>query len=272
MISIAAVALCAWSAPPQPALRACPRGAATMQLDSDSLERLRQAEQRIDQALRGRDRPIVGRLRRRLRRRKDAKVLGEYLSAKETLYLSREVSLQSTATEILSEAVRDLGKSASDTEGDASGRGWDVRLEEAWRRDAMRALLSLQRAPDQLLRELKRQRLGRLSAELRVLGLQGARWEALTEADVRAARAAKAKALHPDLAFARGAAEPAPRGWLGGLFGAREASSTEDVDDAPSDAHAKMAELNAAHDAVREAVVAAPVYDIVSAALSARGT
>ncbi len=94
---------------------------------------------------------------------------------------------------------------------------------------------------------MKRQRLRRLRRELATLGLQGAALESLTEADVRAARAARAKVLHPDAAGRRSSL------WgdlLGGSGSAlRQARASHDA----------MSELNAAHDAVRKAVVA-PMY------------
>lgn len=195
---------------------------------------------------------------------------------KETLYLSREVSLQSTASALageifsefstkatkeggaveqaargLSEAISELGRAAQESlvTGGAEAAGWkaqpkkwdlavasaraqkaveklassyahtagdaiaasDVgkKMDEAWRRDALRALNALSNAPEALQAEVRRLRFSKLSSELRVLGLQTARVESLTLDDLRKARARRAKAIHPDVK------EP---GLLGKLF------------------------------------------------------
>jgi len=111
---------------------------------------------------------------------------------------------------------------------------WGKRLDEAWRRDAIRAIVSLQRAPEEMVRlaarhrlpplaarlpppptapattptlschpcaclcqayAIRRQRLKVLKGELRVLGLDKKQLHLITEADVRGARVKKAKAL-----------------------------------------------------------------------------
>ena len=77
----------------------------------------------------------------------------------------------------------------------SEGRGtFDV----AWRRDALRALLALTRAPEELEREVRRQRLKRLSKELRILGLEDAQ-DLLTVAEVKVAHHSGMRESHPDL-------------------------------------------------------------------------
>ena len=81
-----------------------------------------------------------------------------------------------------------------------------------------------------------------------MLGLQDAPLESLSEADVRAARARRAKAIHPDMV--------ARRPFLGSLFGGGHSRRRQAE---VARAHDAMSELNAAHDAVRKAVIA-PMY------------
>ena len=229
---------------------------------------------------------------------------------KETLYLSREISLQSTASELageifsefgkkaskeggeveqaargLSKAIGELGRAAQESlvNGGAEAAGWKARpkkwdlavasaraqkavekltsayahtagdavvasgvskkMDEAWRRDALRALNALSNAPEALQAEVRRLRFAKLTRELRVLGLQTARVESLTLDDLRKARARRAKALHPDVA------KP---GLLGRLFRFGRGS---DAARAAKDDQA-MVELNKAYDTVRWAVTA----------------
>ena len=160
------------------------------------------------------------------------------------------------------------------------------QFNEAWRRDALRAVLALQRAPYALQQEMKRQRLKGLSTELRILGLHRHRLDKITTQDVRAARAARAKELHPDVrvgAEARGeapvlseAAKQAldtqtitrrpgsPRGFFGKM---RDLLFKTSADDRAPDGSASveedvdgMIELNAAYDLVYKAV-SDPVYE-----------
>jgi hypothetical protein len=139
------------------------------------------------------------------------------------------------------------------------------RFNEAGRRDAIRAIGALERAPGALQREVRRQRLKRLKRELRVLGLERYRLDKITPQAVRMARATRAKALHPDLR--QGAAARAIRdggsagdglfGFLGRLFGGGGApAAEEEVDDGEA-----MRELNEAYDAVFKAV-SLPIYDL----------
>ena len=74
-----------------------------------------------------------------------------------------------------------------------------ARLDVAWRRDALRALLALTRAPEELEREVRRQRLKGLSQELKILGLEDARVDLLTVAEVKVAHHSGMRESHPDL-------------------------------------------------------------------------
>ena len=211
---------------------------------------------------------LLGRLRRRLRRGKDAATLLEMAEMleerdRETLLLQREVSLASTMSDFWSElsaSMRGAGsaKAASSPAGaptplDKAGE----RLDEAWRRDALRAILALQRAPEKLEGELRKQRLSKLQPELRILGLHRKRLEALTEADVRAARSRRARDLHPDLRKSREAQRGG--GLLGGMFGRASAPADGGEGDA-QDEDGRMTELNAAYDRVKRAITA-PLID-----------
>ena len=123
-----------------------------------------------------------------------------------------------------------------------------------------RALLNLQRSPEALLGEIKRQRLLRCEKELALLGLDPERAHTLTEADVRAARAAKAKDLHPDQWLARRAvAADAPTPW--DALDSLSSGAAPEEEAAPEDPHAAMSALNAAHDVVRKAVTE-PLTDV----------
>lgn len=286
--------------------------------------------------------PVVGPLRRRLRRRKDAATLLELTSGLETLskdplYLTKEKSLSSVASDIWTElgstlpegqasrfekvinecsaGFSELGQAAqakltskdpveaqaklllagerakraveeveriAGTYAEAADEARAVssrQFNEAWRRDAVRAVLALQRAPEQLQREMKRQQLKALSKELRILGLERQRLDTLTQQDVRAARAARAKMLHPDLVGANVPAADAvakdecrsndesnnpPRGLFGlvrSFFSSTDRRRHEgdaDVECVLSNEDA-MIELNDAFDAVYKAV-SAPVH------------
>ena len=198
---------------------------------------------------------VLGRLGRRLSRRKHAKTLLGLEQAlqehEETLYLKREVSLASSADLFWSR----LGDKVRGKEPRVSMDGVAKELDEGLRRDALRAILAMQRAPGVLRTELVRQRLAKLQPELRILGLHHARRATLTEAQVRAARTAKAKALHPDVVHGRKAAAAGRGRLFGGLL--RWGGAEEDGDSAArADESARMAELNAAYEAVKEAVTA----------------
>ena len=146
-------------------------------------------------------------------------------------------------------AVEKLASSCAEAADDVLVAGGGLRrLDKGWRRDALKANLALERAPDHLERELRRQRLRKLTNELATLGLDDVPLLAITEARVRAARAARAKALHPDVARTG-------RRIISGLMGIATSEQTADA----SRAHDAMSELNAAHDAVRRAITA-PMY------------
>ena len=266
--------------------------------------------------------------------------LGGQLSVeeKDTLYLSREVSLQSTAGELANEVMAEIAGNISDVVDEAArecgaaigelGRAaqaslasgmapgwrakpkaWEVavassraqkaiekladacthtpshvlkhgsaassarkRIDEAWKRDALRALIALQRAPEDLNAGMKRLRLQKLQKELRVLGLDSASAEelaSLTVADLRAARTKRAKGVHPDTRALGAPILGAPVGRLfAGLLGGeavRRASvmlSSAQFSDRPgSNAQDddEMVELNNAFEAVRKAITA-PMY------------
>ena len=144
------------------------------------------------------------------------------------------------------------------------------RLDRVWRRDALRALEALEKAPAQLEAEVRRQRLAGLQAELATLGLQSRRPAAITQAELRRARVARAREIHPDLRRGREAAGAGRRGLFGRGRGARKGAGEgraqgsslaeggeqgrerEDQD--------RMSALNAAYERVRRALKA-PVYD-----------
>lgn len=295
--------------------------------------------------------PVVSPIRQRLRRKKDAATLTDLLALvdKETLYLTEEVSLSSTATTMWSslqeklnekgaggvfeKASKEVGaamsalgqaaqasltgeeaqKSALNTAGDrakaaliemerlansvseaadeaSSEAGGGKKLDEAWRRDALRAINALERAPMALQREIRRQRLRTLKRELQILGLSRRRPESITLAELKAARQARAKEIHPDVmggAGARGATRrpwgelPASNDDAGGFFGrvarsffggggqqaagqaappsppaaaAESGGLVSNEEEEPEDA--AMVELNAAYDAVYKAMTA----------------
>ena len=151
------------------------------------------------------------------------------------------------------------------------------QLDEAWKRDAIRALVALERAPETLRMEMQRQRLKVLKRELRVLRLDKRRLELLTVADVRAARAARAKAIHPDVLCATAGgrkqiqsmhvgegledtneveAQPTRRlfGRILDIFSSRAGEAR--VDETAKSEEGAMIELNAAFDAVYRAITA----------------
>ena len=265
---------------------------------------------------------MVGPIREKLRRRKDAATLIEVAGGldamnSETLYLSKEMSLSNVASEMWEEFQQSLpqqahaarmkstleecnagfaalGRAAQaslkaedklkvDVELAFAGRRAKRAIEEmeklagsysevaddvkaagarqfneAWRRDALRAVLALERAPETLQTEIRRQRLRGLRKELKVLRLDKHKLETITAADVRTARATRAKALHPDIRNGQAATEQgeAPRGIFGlvrNLFGGPREQER------PADDEKAWAELNAAYDAVHKAV-SAPVY------------
>lgn len=219
---------------------------------------------------------ILGRLKRRLRRGKDAKNLldlADMLEERESeiMLLNREVSIASTMTDFWGELSAVLGKKQSQTVkragqakvAEAVGRPLDKageRLDQAWRRDALRAILALQRAPEALEGELRKQRLAKLQPEIKMLGLQRKSLESITEMDLRAAKKSRARELHPDLRQSREAAQKS--GLLGGLFGlgggAKEASAS--VAASEDDGDGRMIELNLAYDRVKHAL-SAPLFD-----------
>ena len=252
------------------------------------------------------------------------------------LYLSREISLQSTASELVSEmmsevsdelneavaeaarecseAIGALGRAAQSSlvssvapQWQSKPKSWEValasskaqkaveklastcaatpahvlmhgktsasasmRIDQAWRRDALRALNALQRAPEQIQLEMKRLRFRKIRDELKMLGLQAACVDTLTLDDLRAARARRAKELHPDVSRAApGRRERLISGLLGERTarrvrrsmlpssaghwppaGGRETGAADDE---------AMVELNRAYDTVRKAMTA-PMY------------
>lgn len=198
---------------------------------------------------------IMGRLRRRLNRKKNAALLLEVeeMQARAPLQIKREVSLETVATDIWNELSRAFdgstkGKEVATPTLDNAGK----RLDEAWRRDALRALHALERAPEALTNEVRRQRLAKLQPELKLLGLHRRRLQTLTEADVREARQRRAKDLHPDLRLSRMTQREKRGGMLGGFFGPSSAPVEE-----PEDFDA-MAKLNVAYTKVRRALTAPP--------------
>lgn len=291
-----------------------------------------------ERAIRGQSIPIIGGIRKRRRVRKDAETLiglASSLEDPETLYLSKEMSLSSTATDLWSElkgaldnkgagsaleqatreagaAIAELGRAAqaslsgrdapkttlsaagarakvaveqieslaskvADATNEVKGKSQtSSRLNNAWRRDAIRAIGTLERAPEMLQREVRRQRLAKLNREtphLRLLGLDRKRLETITVADLKAARVARAKAFHPDVltgANARGDEGAAGGGLFGAVsrfFGGRDesqrlaaryrsevGSSDDGEEDDP------MERINDAYDAVYKALTAS-VYD-----------
>ena len=185
---------------------------------------------------------MIGRLKRRLRRRRDAAALLELedvLDEREALMLKREVSIASTADLFWNSLSASLQGKNPRKDAAASMDRAAEQIDEAWRRDALRALLAVQRAPEALRSEVVRQRLAKLQPELRMLGLHRMRPGSITEENVRAARTARARDLHPDMRLSR--TEQSYTGLL------RFASRPEDDEDA-------MVQLNAAYTKVRRAV------------------
>ena len=124
-------------------------------------------------------------------------------------------------------ALKELNVAASvvvEAAGEVSDSGGSRKLDIAWRRDALRALLALEAAPAQLQREWRRQSLAKLSDELAVLGLAERRPESLTLGDIKAARGKMAKELHPDIVGGGGGE--------GGRGGGSGATSMEDLNEA----------------------------------------
>ena len=242
----------------------------------------------------------------------------------DTLYLSREISLQSTASELVnemmvevsgelneavaeaaqecSEAISALGRAAQQSlvssvapQWQSKPKAWEIalasskarkaveklastyattptrvlangkttagagqRLDQAWRRDALRALNALQRAPEQIQLEMRRLRFLTLQEELRLLGLQAAGAERLTVDELRAARARRAKELHPDVAQAApGLRERVVAKLFGGETPRRMKSMLPKSTSPPDDE--AMVELNRAYDAVKKALTT-PMY------------
>ena len=185
--------------------------------------------------------------------------------------LSRAGTRAKRAIEEMEALVGTYGNAIGGVQADST-----QRFDQAWRREALRAVLALERAPGELQMEVRRQRLRGLKPELRVLRLDKRRLDTITLADVRAARAAQAKLLHPDAQLSNGGdgAEVAagavaattrgrtssggpPAGFLGGL--ARSLFGAPRRKEAPSDGDA-WRELTAAHDAVCKAI-SAPIFE-----------
>lgn len=242
----------------------------------------------------------------------------------DTLYLSREISLQSTASELVNEmmvevsgelneavaeaaqecsdAISALGRAAQQSlvssmapQWQSKPKAWEIalasskarkaveklastyattpahvlangkttagagkRIDQAWRRDALRALNALQRAPEQIQLEMRRLRFLSLQDELRLLGLQATVAERLTVDELRAARARRAKELHPDVAEAAPGRRERVAAWLFGEKMTRKMKIMLPLSTSPSNDEA-MVELNRAYDAVRKALTT-PMY------------
>ena len=138
-----------------------------------------------------------------------------------------------------------------------------------WRRDALRALEALEKAPAHLEAEVRRQRLAGLQAELATLGLQSRRPASITQAELRRARVARAREIHPDLRRGREAAGAGRRGLFGRgrgtPKGAGEGSGVSSLAEGGEQGRERedqdrMSALNAAYERVRRALKA-PVYD-----------
>ena len=287
---------------------------------AESMSALRLADERVPSERRRRRRSAATQESSHLSRAAAELVdLSSTLSTtnKDTVYLSQEVSLLSTASEVWADlaaknlsgsleaasrecgaAVVALGEAAQASlagKGAAGGwrrrsKAWDLarassrahravdelarlagscaeaaddvlvqggalgRLDRGWRRDALRAILALQNAPELMQRELQRQRLLRLGPELRMLGLEDAQLETLTVADLREARVARAKEYHPDVAWRGGASGGASSGrrLRHGFARMMRGGSPASID---------MSEVNVAHAAVKKAITAPMFFD-----------
>jgi hypothetical protein len=193
---------------------------------------------------------IIGRLRQRLRRRKDAATLltlEDIVEETELLFLQPELSLSNTASDFWNELTDYFGRKKTDKTIKLEIAG--ERLGKAWRRDTDRAVLALQRTPEKLQTEVRRQRLARLKPELKILGLHRRRLGKLTVQDAHAAHIKQAKELHPDSQFSKQRG-----GLLHGLF--RKAPTADEA----HKSHKGMIELNKAYEKVKRAITA-PVTD-----------
>lgn len=160
-------------------------------------------------------------------------------------------------------AVEDLTKSYAEEAEEAGNQ-----LDKAWKNDALRAILTLEQAPEALQREIRRQRLLNLQPELRVLGLDQMPSDLITEKMLKERRIARAKELHPDVALAGEAVrvqQRAPtaasregRGFFGALGGLIGSFFRGAEDDAAYRTDITMVEINRAYEKLRK-VVAAPV-------------
>lgn len=170
-----------------------------------------------------------------------------------------------SAGEKARQAVENLTKTYSEAAGEVLDGD---RIDVAWRKDALRAILALEQAPEALQREIRKQRLLSLTRELRILGLEKVPSELITEKMLKERRVARAKELHPDTGLVRDektsafAGKPTTGGPSAGFFGVlggilgRLTGQAEA--DALADEDITMAELNAAYETVKK-VVSKPV-------------
>lgn len=169
-----------------------------------------------------------------------------------------------SAGEKARQAVENLTKTYSEAAGEVLDGD---RIDVAWRKDALRAILALEQAPEALQREIRKQRLLSLTRELRILGLEKVPSELITEKMLKERRVARAKELHPDTGLVRDektsafAGKPTTGGQggffgvLGGILGRLTGQAEAD---ALADEDITMAELNAAYETVKK-VVSKPV-------------